>query len=230
MKVVLNNNLVTKNKNIGRYTSIASLIILAAGLFASFNVQYVNYSFIALILGFILSQVGIYYGNRWGKSPRPDEILTQSLKGIGDKYTLYHYSTKTPHLLVGPAGILALVPMAQGGTIYYDEKKARIRQKGGNLYLKIFAQESLGHPEMEARSVQKDATEYLKSKLDEKELPVVDTILVFTNPKVKLDCEKSPILTLTSDKLKDFIRKRAKEQAIDANFALLLQKALPQEE
>ena len=230
MKIVSNENLIAKNKKIGQYTSIASLIILGIGLFASFNVQYINWSFIALILGFILSQVGIYFSNRWGRSPRPDEKLTQALKGIGDKYTLYHYTTKIPHLLVGPAGIWALLPYAQGGTILYDTKKERFKQKGGNFYLKIFAQESLGHPEVDANSTQKDAVAYLNSKVGELDLPNVEPLLVFTNPKAQIECENAPITALSVDKLKDFIRKRAKEQPISLDLAQIIQKSLPQEE
>lgn len=230
MKIVLNEQLINRNKKIGQYTSIASLIILAAGLFASFNVQYINWSFVALIAGFILSQIGIYFGNRWGRSPRPDEKLTQALKGIGDKYTLYHYTTKTSHLLVGPAGIWALIPYHQGGTILYDSKKERFKQKGGNLYLKVFAQESLGRPEAEARAVQQDANAYLSAKINDIELPGVQPLLVFTNPKAVLKCEEAPIAALPIEKLKDFIRKRAKEQPISPEISQTIQKALPQEE
>lgn len=229
MKIVLNEQLVNRNKKIGQYTSIASLIILAVGLFASFNVQYINWSFVALIVGFIMSQVGIYFGNRWGRSPRPDEKLTQALKGIGDKYTLYHYTTKIPHLLVGPAGILALIPYHQGGTILYDAKKERFKQKGGNLYLKIFAQESLGRPEVEARAVRQDTAAYLSTKINGIELPNVEPVLVFTNPKAILNCAEAPTTALPIEKLKDFIRKRAKEQPIPSEISQIIQKALPQE-
>lgn len=229
MKIVINENLIARNKKIGKYTSIGSLVILGLGLFASFNTELINWSFLALIIGFIVSQIGIYFGNRWGRSPRPDERLTQSLKGIGDKYTLYHYVTKTPHLLVGPAGILALIPLNQGGTITYDTKKARFKQKGGNLYLKIFAQESLGRPELEAKSTRDDASAYIHSKLGEVEAPPVESVLVFTNPKAELMCEDSPIPAVNVEKLKDYIRKRAKEQPIPMELSQLIQKALPTE-
>lgn len=229
MKIVVNEQLINRNKKIGQYTSIASLIVLAAGLFASFNVQYINWSFVALIAGFVMSQVGIYFGNRWGRSPRPDEKLTQALKGIGDKYTLYHYTTKIPHLLVGPAGIWALIPYHQGGTILYDSKNGRFKQKGGNLYLKIFAQESLGRPEAEVKAVRQDAAAYLNAKINGVELPDVEPLLVFTNPKAVLQCEEAPIPALPIEKLKDFIRKRAKEQPILPETSQIIQKTLPQE-
>ncbi|MCC6147980.1 MAG: hypothetical protein IT308_10475 [Anaerolineaceae bacterium] len=229
MKVVTNEKLINKNKKIGQYTSIASLIILAIGLFASFNVQYINWSFVALIAGFILSQVGIYFGNRWGRSPRPDEKLTQALKGIGDKYTLYHYTTKVSHLLVGPAGIWTLIPYHQGGTIVYDVKNERFKQKGGNIYLKIFAQESLGRPESEIKSVLQDATSYLSEKVSGQNLPPVQPILVFTNPKAVLKCDEALVPALPIEKLKEFIRKRAKEQPISLEIAQSIQKQLPHE-
>ena len=55
----------------------------------------------------------------------------------------------TAHLLVGPVGVWVLMPRHQAGRITYDENKNRWRQKGGNFYLKIFAQENLGRPDLE---------------------------------------------------------------------------------
>ena len=229
MKVVINEKLVSRNKKIGQYTTIGSLVILAAGLFASFNVQYINYSFVALIIGFITSQVGIFYGNKWGRSPRPDEKITQGLKGIGDKYTVYHYVTSVSHLLVGPGGIFVLLPYSQGGTIYYDQNKKRIRQKGGNLYLKIFAQESLGRPDDDAISNQGRADTFMRKLIKDIELPDAESILVFTNPKAIVQCEDSPITALHITKLKDYIRRKIKENALTLEVSSLIQKSLPTE-
>ena len=81
--------------------------MLAGGLYLSFqttNQLMVTLSFVALLLGFLLSQVGIFFGNRWGRRPGPDELLSAALKGLEDKYTLYHYSTPVYHLLVGSFG------------------------------------------------------------------------------------------------------------------------------
>ena len=105
MRIISNEKLIKRNNRIGTYLTFGSLAVLIGGLALSFLAppQYISYSFLALILGFILSQVGIYMGNRYGRKPRPDESISAALKGLDDKYSLYHYMTPVSHLLVGPA-------------------------------------------------------------------------------------------------------------------------------
>src|SRR4030065_985294 len=106
MEIIINERLVRRNARIGQVSSIVGLLVLAGGMYISFARQeYFGLSLAALLLGFTLSQVGIYFGNRWGRRPRPDEVLSQALKGLDGRYALYHYTTPTPNLLVGPAGI-----------------------------------------------------------------------------------------------------------------------------
>lgn len=208
MKIVTNKKLLQRNRKIGQFLSIGSLLILGGGMYMSFRPELLSYSFLALIVGFMVSQIGIYYGNRWGRSPRPDEVLTASLKGLDDRYTLYHYIAPTAHLLVGPAGVWALIPYAQRGKISYE--KGRWKQKGGNLYLKIFAQEGLGRPDAEVKSALQDMERFYTRALNGTQLPT-QAALVFTNPKAELETTEAPIQAVKADKLKDLIRKNAKE-------------------
>src|SRR4030065_1598293 len=106
MEIIINERLVRRNARIGQVSSIVGLLVLAGGMYISFARQeYFSLSMAALLLGFTLSQVGIYFGNRWGRRPRPDELLSQALKGLDGRYTLYHYGTTASHLLVCPAGV-----------------------------------------------------------------------------------------------------------------------------
>jgi hypothetical protein len=185
-------------------------------------------SFGCLMVGFILSQVGIFFGNRWGRTPRPDEKITQSLKGLEDKYVLYHYTTAVPHLLVGPAGVWALIPYPVKGTITYDEKKGRWNHKGGNIYMKLFAQEGIGRPDMDAQSYLEDTRKYLIKQVGSAELPQIQTAFVFIHPNITINAQNAPIPTLPVDKLKDFIRRKAKEDRVAIDMINLIQKALPE--
>jgi hypothetical protein len=163
MEIKSNERLIKRNARIGQITSITGLAVLAGGMILSFTrPEMFTISLVALLVGFGLSQIGIYFGNRWGRSPRPDEVLNDALKGLDGRYSIYHYTTPTSHLLVGPAGVWVLMPRHQAGTITYDENKKRWRQKGGNLYLKIFAQESLGRPELEIGTEINAVTKKLK--------------------------------------------------------------------
>lgn len=230
MKIITNQKTIKRNKRIGQITTFVSIGILGLGLYLSFQQLYINWSFVALLAGFLLSQVGIYYGSRWGRSPRPDELLNQALKGLDNKYSIYHYSAPVPHLLLGPAGMWILSPYAQRGTITYDKDKNRLRQKGGNLYLKIFAQEGLGRPDIEIKNLERTMKKYLEKNHPDITEIFTGSILVFTNEKTTIEAENSPVPIVSAKKLKDFIRRQAKITQVDTDFILKIEKDLPTEQ
>ncbi len=213
MNIVRNEKLINRNAKIGRWVSFISLIILAGGMYISFRQpENVGLSLSALLLGFVLSQMGIYYTNRWGRSPRPDQELDAALKGFGKRYTLYHYTSPVAHLLVGPVGIWVLIPKPQRGRITYE--KNRWRKRGGGIlstYLALFAQEGLGRPTLEISSEINALAKFLRKKLPDQELPPIQAALVFTHPQVEINAENAPAPTLSAKKLKEFLRKVAKE-------------------
>jgi hypothetical protein len=229
MDVITNETLIKRNARIGQISSLVGLLVLGTGMYISFTQpELFAISLGALLIGFALSQVGIYFGNRWGRRPRPDELLNQSLKGLDGRYKLYHYQSPASHLLVGPAGVWVILPRQQRGTISYE--KGRWRQRGGNLYLKIFAQEGIGRPDLEINSEVDSAKQYLSKLFSEEEIPEVNAAMVFTNDRAEVDAENAPIPTLHNKKFKDFIRKTAKSKPVSIDKMKTIQEALgPQE-
>jgi len=227
MRVISNTKKIDRNRKIGLYTSFGSLIILVVGLVLSFQPNMIAYAYGALLVGLISSQVGIYYGNRWGRSPRIDERLTNGLKGLDDRYTLYHYIAPVPHLLTGPSGIWVLVPQYQEGTILYE--KNRFRQQGVGVFKRFFAQEGLGRPEMEAQSYQQDMLKFLKKNLPDANLPEVQPLIVFINPKASVQVAESPTPAMHVEKMKDFMRRRLKTQSVSMNIIENVEEVLPQD-
>jgi len=216
MKVFTNDKLIKRNGRLGQLATISGLLVLAGGMFVSF--RYPNYSifaWVALLVGFALSQIGLYFGNRWGRHPRPDEQLDQGLKGLNDQYSIYHYLTPAAHLLVGPSGLWVLMPYYQVGKIIYE--KGRWKQKGGGFmqrYLRAFAQEGIGRPDIDAPAEVESLTNFLKKKIPDQSIPDIHTTLVFTNEKADLEVSDAPILTLPMKKLKETVRKSAKGNSI----------------
>lgn len=210
MIIVRNEKLIKRNAQIGKYSGIISIAILGGGMYLSFRYQdQIMYSLVTLIAGFTLSQVGISYSNRFVRSPRPDQELDNALKGLDDQYALYHYQSPVTHLLVGPAGIWILFPYVQKGKIIFDEKKGRWKKIGGNLYLKFFAQDSIGNPAQEINSGIKRLHKGL-GKIPDYEIPVIKSALVFTNELAEVDADNAPYPTLHARQLKKVIRKEAK--------------------
>ena len=228
MKIASNTKLITRNSNIGRYTTFASLAVLGVGLYISFtSPEAFSWSLGALVIGFLLSQVGLTYSSKFGKSPRPDESLTQALKGLEDKFTLYHYESPTNHLLVGPAGVWVLLPYFQAGTIRYNAAKNRWTQKGGNFFLKMFGQENLGRPDTEIQYGINETRKFLEKQLPGTELPEIRAALLFFNEKTELAVEGAPYPAIKADKAKDFFRKRVKDMGIAPDLLAKILAVLP---
>ncbi len=236
MKIIRDERIVKRNTKLGRYAMFGSLAVLAAGMVIAFRYQtQVSISMITLIVGFIAAQVGIYYSNRFGRSPRPDELLDTALKALDFRYTLYHFSGPVSHMLLSPSGIWALMPYYQRGTITFE--KGRWRQRGGGIlyeYLKIFAQESLGRPDLEAAANVDNILAHLKKKLPEGIFPPdsplpVQAALVFTNSRAILDVPDdsgAPYPTTTLKGLKTVIKKVEKGKGIPLEKLKLIEDAL----
>jgi hypothetical protein len=228
MQIVTNEPLIKRNARIGQIASIGGLGILVVGMIISFTrADLFIWSLLALLLGFTLSQVGIYFGNRWGRRPRPDEHLDAALKGLDQNYTLYHFTTPTAHLLVGPAGLWVLLPRQQRGTIAFE--KGRWRQKGGGLiqaYMRFFAQEGIGRPDLEAQTEIESVHKFLSKQMDEEEIPEINVILVCTNDNATIvESDDADMPAVPAKKLKDFIRKTAKGKPISLVMTKTIQDA-----
>lgn len=229
MKIYIDEKLIKRNAKIGQILTIVSLAILGAGMFITFQKpDMLAISIGALLLGFLLSQVGIHFTNRWGRSPRPDEQISLALKGLDKRYALYHYRVSASHVLVGPAGVWALIPKHQKGTITY--RKNRWKQSGGGIiqnYLKIFAQEGIGRPDLEIESDIEDLEKFLGKALPEgAEIPEIQAALVFSHPEADIQADDAPYPTLPAKKLKDLIRKTAKEKSISPELVTEIQNVI----
>ncbi len=215
MKIITNEKKKKRNRRIAIISTITGMIILIGGLVISLRFpNQVTYSLLALLFGFLFAQIGMFFTNRWGRNPSTDELINQALKGLDQKYTLCHYYTPTYHLLNGPAGVWILYPYHLTGRITF--KKGRW-QHAGSAFLRFFGKESLGRPDLELPYEIEKIQKFLKPIFDE-EIPLnVRAALVFMNPKITLDidpAENPPAPSIQLEKLKEFLRKEAKQKPI----------------
>ncbi len=219
MKIIKNEKLIKRNGKIGQYTSLGALIILGGGMYISFAMpDYFIYSAACLIIGFVATQIGMYMGVRWGHSPRRDEKIDAGLKGLHSEFNLYHYSSPVSHLLVGPSGAWVLLPYHQGGNISYV--KDRWKLSGGGFmqaYMRIFGQEGLGRPDLEAEAEAQTLRKFFAKKMDENQIPEIKPILIFINDEVEVNAGDSPIPAMKLKQLKEFLRQSAKSRALSAD-------------
>ena len=230
MKVVTNQKIVNRYKKIGNFALIGSLVVVGVGFYFLVKTNSLIWGAITMSVSFILSQIGIFFGNRFGMSPQMHEQITQSLKGIENKNLLVHYEAVVPHLLVGPSGVWAIIPYPQKGKITFDEKKQRWIQKGVGIFAKLFMQEGLGRPDQEVKSYLKDLDKALERTFPDETAPKANAVLVFTNPKAELDVENATVPTLPIKKLKDFIRQQPKQNVLSEDQLGKLISSLPKED
>jgi len=221
MKIIKNEKLIKRNGTIGNWTSLAAVVILGGAMYATLKYpassQLLMYSGIAFVVGLILTQIGMYMGIRFGRTPRPDEKLDTGLKGLQNEYVMYHYTTPVSHLLVGPAGVWVVMPYHQRGQITF--KKNRWRISGGGFvqsYMRIFGQEGIGRPDIEIDNEIRSLKKHLSKKMDESEIPEINALMVFTDDNVEIDGEDSPVPAMKLKQVKEFMRQKAKGKKLPA--------------
>ena len=233
MKIISNEKLIKRNKKISQGVLYLSLALLLLGFLWSFtnpDETQTTFAYIILIPAYVLVQLSIYMANKWGRTPRPDEIIARSLKGLNDQYTLYNYTTPVPHLLLGPAGLWIIKPYHHSGEITYNPDRKKYEQHGGpNIIAKLFAQESLPNIENDSRVLRGKARDYLDS-LKVESLPELNLINAFFSEKADVHARNAPEITIHVDKLKDVIRMQAKELNLKDDLLNRTRAKLPQPE
>ena len=231
MKIIKNEKLIARNSKIAQWTSLGALVILGGGMYISFTKpEWFFYSMVCLLVGFIKTQIGMYMGNRWGRSPRPDEKIDAGLKGLHSEFNMYHYSSPVSHLLVGPSGVWVIIPFHQGGQIYFERNRWKI--KGGGFlqgYMRIFGQEGIGRPELEAENQIHTVQKFLMKNMDDSAVPEIKAVFVFTNEKVELEAGESQIPAMKLKQLKEFMRQGSKSRVLSNTQITQLINLLPKE-
>jgi hypothetical protein len=230
MKISINENLIKRNKVITQFTLYAAIALSVIGLFISFSnpdQAKIILSYLVLLPAYLLMQINVLMANKWGRNPRVDQIISNSLKGLDNRYSLFHYTTPVSHLLVGPAGIWIIKPYHQHGIITYDEKKMKYMQKGGgNILTKLFAMDTLSDIESESKRQISALQKYFK-KIGLIDYPKPLIANVFFHPEAKIQSNNSPEITIDIEKLKDLIRQMVKKSPLNDEITNNLLMKLP---
>ncbi len=213
MIIVRDYQKIARFRTIGQVTSFAGMAALLGGMVLIFvgdpeDVLWVQLA--ALLVGWVLSQVGIYFANRYLRRPRPDEVLDEALAKAAKDGRLYHYILPTPHVLLLPSGIVVLIAKYQGGQISVQDDKWR--QSGLGLR-RFFGQENLGNPTKEAEHHIGLMANFLKKNApDVAEVPMA-ALIVFTTKGLKnLDLKGSSIPALHYTKVKGFLKQQKRDK------------------
>jgi len=210
MEIFTYERLARRRARFGKYASIIGLLILAGGLVASFYSQYLYLSFAALIVGFILSQIGNYNLLRWGRKPRADMVLNEGLKGLERKWRIYHYYLPAAHVLIGPGGLYVFVVKPQTGKIRCEGKRWKHKLTLGRALL-FFGDESLGNPPADLDFEMRQLARFVNEKRPDLNTVLVHGAVVFSNEKAELELNNPTIKVLRPKQLKGYVRVPAGE-------------------
>ena len=209
MEVFVNERLVRRRARLGRYATFLGLATLAGGLVASFNQTYLYVSFAALILGFVLSQLGNYFMLRWGRKPRPDEVLDAALKGLDRRFRFYHYFLPATHVLIGPTGIYVFLVKPNAGQVRCAGRKWGRKFSVGRALL-VFGEEALGNPADEVGLEMRKLTKFIADKHPDVQLTLYG-VVIFSNPKVELILTEPTVPVLQPKQLKPYLRRPSQD-------------------
>ncbi len=211
MRLIINEQKIKRNKKIASVFTIASLAILAAGLVFAFRPTMLLWSYVALVVGFVMTQFSMYYSSRYSRSPRYDEIMNKALETIRGDYSFYVHTTTVPHLLLGPNKFYALHPVVTPGMISYENGKWK--EKGRGIMMRIVGQEGLGNPEKELAGQIQGLQDYLNENgLSYTEQPQIEPLLVFLTDRTSFgELNDAPIQIVNIKELKRTIRRFDRE-------------------
>lgn len=216
---------IQKLKRRSQQLSLIGFLFLAAGLVILFLPLENPFIFqtLALITGWIISQIGIYLSHRYARSPRPDEVLDDAVKGVARDGRMYHFLLPAPHVLLTRFGPIVFVLKFQTGEISVAEDKWK--QKGIG-FRRFFGQEGLGNPAREAETMIESLANYIRKYApDIKELDI-GAMIVFTSKNIKnLDVKNSTIPAMHYSKVKGFLRQKGQGDPLPKKDYAALQAA-----
>jgi len=217
MRIITPLKLVNRNVKIGQYASGAGMLLLLGALVLNItsitrtpDPRIMTYVFLAFIVGFTCTNLGLYFRNRWGR--RPDQGLGDGLKGLDERYTLYNYRLGASHVLVGPSGVMIFIPKYQGGPVAYMSGKW-INPSGPRGFARLFAADSLGNPVAEAEAEVENFKRFIKKRAPEMSVEP-QAAIIFMHPRAEISAKESPIPALHVKQLKEYVRRLSKSASI----------------
>jgi hypothetical protein len=206
MKQVIDRNRINKNAMLSNVASIGGMLILLASVILPLFVQGIAVlSGIIMVLGLGISMVGIFYANRWVRKPRPEDRLEKVLKGLSEKYVIFHYPhLPSDHILLTPASVIVIETVNIDGDYSFKDGKWKESMTIGRA-IRYIVEEHLGDPCRAA----KESTQNIQTQLNQIEgltgsIPV-KPVVVFTHPLARLELVNPPIPVMKAEKFRKHV-------------------------
>jgi hypothetical protein len=221
MRVTTNQALISRRLRVSFFYFFLSTALMGGGFLLTFGHQeelvqdMTRYTVatVALLIGLGVWAVNQNYLTRWSPRSRQDAALAHTLRGLDDRYHFFAFpDAKLPdYLVVGPMGVVALIPRATGGSVSCDGDRWR-RVERIPLLLRALTWFSrtapLGNPTRDARRAVEQTKHFLAGKLPGElaERVPVEPIVVFTSPNLELTARGCTVPVLRAKSLRSHLR------------------------
>lgn len=200
MRVVINETQVNRNRKISHALFFISLAGMGIGFFYTWTQPADSSQISCLLLPILLfmTLTSVRMANTWIREPRPINVYSDALKGLGQKYTLFHYLLPAPHVLIGPEGVFTLHTVWQERP--YRVKGAKWHGDEGllrkvNGYMR---QDLIGNPFAEAQFQAQQVQKLLKKVASDREIEV-QPLIIFISPNGQFEAEDPVFPVLYAD-------------------------------
>ncbi|HLC06137.1 MAG TPA: hypothetical protein VJK02_24120 [Anaerolineales bacterium] len=213
MQLALNQRLVKRYSLMGNVFFFGGLATAILVLVLSFTRPEDSLALTGIALGaFVIAQIGVSFVNRYGRHPRIDELISDSLKGLDGRFSLFHYLIGFEHVLIGPPGVFILSPRNESGVIRYEDGAWDQTLSKGSFFRRAGRRpiRSIDREAQRAVAAVERALRLTVGDIDTSITPV----LVFYHPDAKVEVVDSPILAVHIKKLKGAIRKMPKDSTL----------------
>jgi len=208
MQVRTDEELIVRKSVAAKVGSGVGLVLVFCGLLLLWVPWGYPWSYLVVLLGFVIGSVGNRQMNRWANEPRADQVLSRALRGFDDRHYLYNYILPADHVLLAPCGLFVIKAKGVEGRIRCLKDRWQ-RDFSLLRLLRGFAPEPLGNPTKETRREMARLTEYIAQRLPGVGVEV-GGMIIFTHPQVRLEVGGATIPTMWLKGLKSHLRKEAR--------------------
>lgn len=216
MKIIRHDAYIAQRKRNSKLIAALGFLMLIGTLFLAINPSFLLPSYVLMLLGFVLFNIGMQQVGKWTRNPRNDQAIDFHLKSLPDRYSIAHYAPvgkkRVEHILVHPGGALVLTAKEVDGTIAQSGSRWRRKGSGIRRFLS-FSGPQLGNPSMETD----DSIKRLEATLAEQQIEVdVEGAIVFLHPQVEFEIEEPDYPVLHGEELGSFVSRLPSETPLTA--------------
>jgi hypothetical protein len=221
MRVFVNQPRLRRNRILSQIMFFVALGVLIGSLILYWTqpieqqLELFGVSMVLLPVGLLAAMFSVRLTNDWVRTPRPEEVLTEGLKGLGNNYTLYHYWLPARHVLVAPHGVFCLTVRFQAG--HFRVKGESWRAVSGPLarFVRLLRQENIGNPSRDGRWDAERVQRWLGQVIPASGV-VAEPVVVFVNSEATFEAEAPTVPVVYADsKRKPSLRKYVRQLAQD---------------